>query len=120
MSDERIEQAFNQFYESPVAQDYCFSNYNNASRDESVGRFCFEHGYNQGAEDTRYRIEKKLALAEGEVIRRGDHANILMAKLELANEALKFIMAYKVPSYISTSRGSVFDVANKALKQLSE
>jgi hypothetical protein len=44
----------------------------------------------------------------------------LEQKLAIAKEALEFIMVYKSPQYITTSRGSLFDVASKALKQLSE
>lgn len=39
------EKCWHEFYNSKEAQDYCFGNYNNATRDESVGEFSFSGGW---------------------------------------------------------------------------
>ena len=39
------EEAFDAFYFSKEAQEYCFGNHNNSIRDEQVGEFSFNAGY---------------------------------------------------------------------------
>lgn len=42
----------------------------------------------------------------------------LERRLKVATEALSFVCTYKSPDYYSLSRGSVFDVARKALAEI--
>lgn len=52
--NKKIEKAFDKFYNSKIAQDYCFGNHNRASRDEQIGEFSFEAGYKEGEKTSRY------------------------------------------------------------------
>lgn len=53
---EAREKAWEEFYNSKKAQEYCFGNYNNATRDEHVGEFSFNAGYDAGAIAERERM----------------------------------------------------------------
>lgn len=45
------EKAFGIFYESDRAQEFCFGNHNNSTRDEKVGEFSFNAGWNARNEE---------------------------------------------------------------------
>lgn len=61
--DNEREKAFDKFYNSKEARDYCFGNYNNATRDEQVGEFSFNAGYDyRNAEIKKLRENIKFLL----------------------------------------------------------
>ena len=70
--DPTKEKLFDEFYNSEKAQEYCFGNYNNATRDEDVGRFSFNAGYDAGKEETKQYNEKlvKDRIVSNEILAR--------------------------------------------------
>lgn len=61
---EQWTEEFNTFAETEEARDYCFGNYNNATRDEQVGLFCYLAARKKAQEELQKRDAEIVKLKE--------------------------------------------------------
>lgn len=54
MKRKTFDEWFDLFYRSKEAQEFCFGNYNNATRDEQVGEFCAKKAFRANDEYIEY------------------------------------------------------------------
>jgi len=60
---EKIKQeAWDKFYYAKEAQSFCFGNHNNATRDEQVGEFSFNGGFDCGVETLQKELNEAMEL----------------------------------------------------------
>jgi len=93
----KFKEWFDVFYDSKEAQEFCFGNYNNATRDEQVGEFSAKAAYNhQQLKIDKLEKENKELKAELEQQRFNNKHNLSIdqkvadriKELEKSNETL--------------------------------
>lgn len=78
--------AWEEFYSSEKAQNYCFGNYNNATRDEYVGEFSFKAGWDASVKKAVDK-EKFLEWMENDGhLKDGDFPGLTIKKKILSGE----------------------------------
>lgn len=79
---------FEIFADTEPAKDYCFGNYNNATRDEQVGLFCYL--------EARSKANEKLKMyIEGQIQHETNILNDRELPLEFRSEASRFIESWR-------------------------